>query len=94
MPFDEHKIDRSLVSEASDDKDAGVIVESLVQLAHKLGMSVCAEGVETWRTLSFLRSLHCDRAQGWLISKSLQPSALTTFTKSWGGLGDRGPLEP
>jgi len=87
MPFNELKFDRSLVSEASDDKDAQVIVETIVQLAHNLGMRVCAEGVETWRTLSFLRSLHCDRAQGWLISKSLQPSALTTFTKSWSGIG-------
>jgi EAL domain-containing protein (putative c-di-GMP-specific phosphodiesterase class I)/CheY-like chemotaxis protein len=68
MPFGEMKIDKSLVSRVTASKEASMMVEALISLAHKLGLTVCAEGVEDEQTLVFLNSIGCDGAQGFYIS--------------------------
>ncbi|GKS86583.1 EAL domain-containing protein [Acidovorax sp. SUPP1855] len=71
LPVDELKIDKSFViGMASDDGDEQ-IVRSTIDLAHNLGLSVVAEGVETVSILERLRALHCDDAQGYYISRPL-----------------------
>lgn len=64
FPFDTIKVDKSLVQHAGMNGSGSVIVRSIIALAHELGMDVVAEGVETPEDAKFLRSLHCEYAQG------------------------------
>ncbi len=68
---DEVKIDRSFVRDAASDTSRGAIVKASVELAHTLGCSVVAEGVEDEETLEHLAALGCDRAQGYHMSRPL-----------------------
>ena len=70
-PVDVLKIDRSFVSGLGADPAATVIVSAAINLAHALGLSVVAEGVETEDALITLRALRCDRAQGFYWSRPL-----------------------
>jgi EAL domain-containing protein (putative c-di-GMP-specific phosphodiesterase class I) len=76
LPFRELKIDRSFVAVLEGDPEAVHIVDSVVDLAHGLGLTVTAEGVETVGCLDVLRSVGCDVAQGYYFSKPLPPDAL------------------
>jgi len=69
MPVDIIKIDRSFVNGLGGDEDDTAIVESVVSLAHAVGVSAVAEGVETDAQHSHLRVMGCDHAQGFLWSK-------------------------
>ncbi|MEI6722435.1 MAG: EAL domain-containing protein [Betaproteobacteria bacterium] len=68
-PFDELKIDMVFVRKADTDPAARAIIENSVGLGHSLGMTVVAEGVETASTADWLRSIGCDIAQGYFISR-------------------------
>lgn len=69
LPVDEFKIDRSFVSSLSTAGDDAVIVRSTIDLAHSLGLTVVAEGVEDERTREILIEYGCDCAQGYLFAK-------------------------
>ncbi len=71
LPVDELKIDKSFVMGMESAGDDALIVRSTIDLAHNLGLTVVAEGVETQAILGHLRSLSCDEAQGYAISKPL-----------------------
>ena len=71
LPLNELKIDRSFVQFAHQNRGDGALVRSTVNLAHELGLKVVAEGVEEQACLDFLRSIGCDLAQGYLISKPI-----------------------
>lgn len=79
IPFSELKIDRSFVSEMTDDPESLAIVETVILLGHKLGMKVVAEGVETQSCLEKLRSAHCDIAQGYFICKPKSADEITQW---------------
>jgi EAL domain-containing protein (putative c-di-GMP-specific phosphodiesterase class I) len=79
MPFNELKIDKSLVIELHRSEEAKLIVRSIVDLAHNLGLSVCAEGTETSEAVNFVRTCGCKSTQGYYISKPLAPDALKAF---------------
>jgi EAL domain-containing protein (putative c-di-GMP-specific phosphodiesterase class I)/GGDEF domain-containing protein len=68
----ELKIDRSFVSGVTRTKRNGVIVRSVVDLAHNFGMSVVAEGIEEREEFRFLAALGCDYGQGYYISRPLE----------------------
>jgi len=70
-PVDVLKIDRTFVSGLATDRAATVIVSAAINLAHALGLTVVAEGVETADALVTLRALRCDRAQGYYWSEPL-----------------------
>ena len=74
FPLDELKIDRSFVQQSHRNHADAVLVRSTVELAHELGLKVVAEGVEETECLSYLRSIGCDMAQGYLISRP-EPAA-------------------
>ena len=69
LPLDTVKIDRSFVAELGTSGDAEVIVTSIIAMAHALGLTVVAEGVETEEQLAVLRRLGCDQAQGFYFGK-------------------------
>ncbi|MEA2123864.1 MAG: hypothetical protein QOI80_646, partial [Solirubrobacteraceae bacterium] len=75
FPGDALKIDRSFVDSMGTDPGALQIVRAVVGLAHDLGMSVVAEGVETDWQLELLRDLQCEFAQGFLLARPLDPAA-------------------
>jgi EAL domain-containing protein (putative c-di-GMP-specific phosphodiesterase class I) len=66
-----------------ESKEASIMVEALVQLAHKLNLSVCAEGVESEEALAFLASVACDSAQGFFISRPVPPQDVPTIIRRW-----------
>ncbi len=71
LPFAELKIDRSFVMQLDADPQARHIVDSVIALAHGLGLSVTAEGVETQQCLDVLAAIGCDVAQGYFLSRPL-----------------------
>jgi diguanylate cyclase (GGDEF)-like protein len=71
FPLDELKIDRSFVSGVDTDPDNAAIVIAIIAMAHCLGLSVVAEGVETQAQLEFLKSKSCDECQGFLFAKPM-----------------------
>jgi EAL domain-containing protein (putative c-di-GMP-specific phosphodiesterase class I) len=83
LPFTEVKIDRAFVADASKSRDCRLIIQSIADLAHGLGLTATAEGVETIDQLRLVRELGCDLAQGFLISPPLEPSALKDWRKKF-----------
>lgn len=71
LPVHELKIDRAFVQHLISDSADRTIVESTLGLAHNLGLSVVAEGVEDEETLDWLRDNECEMAQGYFISRPL-----------------------
>jgi len=71
MPFSEIKVDHSLLADAPREPDAQLIVRTIADLAHKLDITVCAEGVETRDMLEFVRAARFDSAQGRLFGASM-----------------------
>ena len=71
LPLDELKIDKSCTMGMSTDASDALIVRSTIELAHKLGLTVTAGGVEDDATLNQLRELGCDAVQGFLLSRPL-----------------------
>ena len=63
------KIDQSFIASMHVDRDDAVIVETVLTLAHGLGLRVVAEGVELTEQLDMLRALGCDEIQGYLIGR-------------------------
>jgi diguanylate cyclase (GGDEF)-like protein len=74
LPVDELKIDRSFVATLGVEGPSMAIVGSLVSLAHGLGLTVVAEGVETEEQLAELRRLGCDSVQGYLLARPAPPA--------------------
>ncbi|MGC3981829.1 MAG: EAL domain-containing response regulator [Steroidobacteraceae bacterium] len=83
MPFSELKIDISFVRDVCHRDEARVMVETMVLLAHKLGLTACAEGVETPEVLDFLAQANCDRVQGYLIGKPMPGHELPAAVAAW-----------
>jgi diguanylate cyclase (GGDEF)-like protein/PAS domain S-box-containing protein len=79
FPFDKIKIDRSFVSDLSEDADAGAIVRAVAGLGRSLGMVTTAEGVETAEQLARLRQDGCTEVQGYLISRPVACDVLLDF---------------
>jgi len=75
--IDTLKIDRSFVSRLGANGENAEIIEAIVVLAHKLGMDIIAEGVETSQQLHYLHQLGCEQIQGYLFSPPLPPSQIT-----------------
>ncbi len=73
VPMNVLKIDRSFINSPGRARDFGAIINTVVQLAHNLHMTVVAEGVETIEQLVLLQSLDCNYGQGYLFSKPLSP---------------------
>ncbi|MBL8359416.1 MAG: EAL domain-containing protein [Rubrivivax sp.] len=86
LPVDELKIDKSfvmgMVQPDGEDGDAK-IVRSTVDLAHNLGLSVVAEGVENAEILDQLYELGCDEAQGYHLSRPLPVDAFVAWARAW-----------
>ncbi|NWD68954.1 EAL domain-containing response regulator [Pseudomonas gingeri] len=70
-PFNELKIDRSLVHGCAQNESLASALQSIVELGRKLGLTTLAEGAETQAELAVLRRIRCDQVQGFLISQAV-----------------------
>jgi EAL domain-containing protein (putative c-di-GMP-specific phosphodiesterase class I) len=77
-PFDSLKIDQRFVSGVTERDDDGTIVRAIIALAHGLGKTVVAEGVETADQLAALGELGCDLAQGYYVGEPRTATPLPT----------------
>jgi diguanylate cyclase (GGDEF)-like protein/PAS domain S-box-containing protein len=80
LPIDTLKIDKSFVAESRDGSKSP-IVEAIMAMAESLNLSVVAEGVETQAQLDYLKTLTCDYAQGYIISRALPASEVLTLIR-------------
>lgn len=87
MPFSELKIDRAFVGTMETDRDARVIVKAIIGLAHTLGLTTVAEGVETEGAMEMLREMGCDVAQGFGIGKPMTAEAFQEWLDARVGIG-------
>ena len=83
MPFNEMKIDKSLVMNVPHSREANTMVGSLIELGHNLGLKICAEGVENRAALDMLAIMGCDRCQGYFISRAIPAADIANFVTQW-----------
>lgn len=76
LPIDTLKIDKSFVDTMLTDKNARIIMDSIVYMVKKLGFETIAEGVETQEQFDYLKSIECDCIQGYLLGKPLPGNEL------------------
>ena len=81
FPLDTLKIDRSFVSDISDDPDDAAIVRAIIALGHTLSLKVVAEGVTTAAQLKFLQAEGCDAIQGFLMSPAIAADAFAELLR-------------
>jgi diguanylate cyclase (GGDEF)-like protein len=79
LPVDELKIDRSFVSELGENPKDEIIVRAIVDLGHRFGLDVTAEGVETEPAWALLAAIGCDAIQGYRLARPLTAEALNAW---------------
>lgn len=79
LPFNELKIDKSFVMDIGNNKEADIIVETLSYLGRKLGLKICAEGIETQAMLEFVKNCGCHLGQGYLFSKPVEEALIANL---------------
>ena len=86
FPFDEIKIDRSVLAHIASadlnlehEKSATLLLKQIITIAHQMDMVVTATGIENSYQLNLLKDLGCDRGQGYFISKLLKPGSIENF---------------
>ncbi len=79
FPVDKLKIDKSFIAQIKENNPEPVIISAIISMAHKLGIQVVAEGVETEMQLNFLRHHQCDEIQGYYFSKPLTVDEIHSF---------------
>ncbi|MDH5517634.1 MAG: EAL domain-containing protein [Gammaproteobacteria bacterium] len=79
LSVNELKIDKSFILNMLDDERNSIIVKSTIEMAHHLGLTVVAEGVENSEVLGLLQSYGCDTIQGFLVSKPLPENDLVVW---------------
>jgi len=83
LPVNELKIDKSFVMNMEHDLGDAKIVRSTVELAHNLGLTVVAEGVESAKAWNILAALGCDEGQGFFIAKPMPEAHFFNWVKGW-----------
>jgi EAL domain-containing protein (putative c-di-GMP-specific phosphodiesterase class I) len=85
LPVDVLKIDRSFVSNLTEEARDAAVVRSAVELAHSLGLGVVAEGVEDEQTYEALRRLGCDFVQGYHVARPAPADEVAAAIAAWNG---------
>ena len=81
FPFDKLKIDQSFIRDIVTDEAAASLATSIISMAHRLGVRVIAEGVETKAQLNFLKDYKCDEIQGFYFSEPLPAETFTNLLR-------------
>jgi diguanylate cyclase (GGDEF)-like protein/PAS domain S-box-containing protein len=83
LPITTLKIDKTFITDLNRDPDDTAITTTVITMAHSLGLTVVAEGVETETQLRFLDHFHCDEIQGHWLSRPVDPEACLQFIRDW-----------
>ena len=78
-PIDTLKIDREVIQEIHSDSRSRIIVQSMIDLASSLDVTVCAEGIEFKEQVHVLSEMNCEFGQGYYFSEPLSAAQLTTL---------------
>jgi diguanylate cyclase (GGDEF)-like protein len=81
LKMDVLKVDRAFTTELARSKEGKVFFQAIVSMAHALGMSVVAEGVETGEQLAILRGLDCNEVQGFYIARPVPPAEMAEMMR-------------
>ena len=79
LPIDTLKIDKEFVGDLTRDPDDEAITATIISMAHSLGLTVVAEGVETAEQLRYLHEHGCDEIQGYLLARPMRPDQCLEF---------------
>jgi EAL domain-containing protein (putative c-di-GMP-specific phosphodiesterase class I) len=82
LVVDKLKIDRSFIKDVTNNQTDAALVGAVISMARRMSLRVVAEGVETQEQFDYLRSLKCDIAQGYYISKPVSADEAAEFFKS------------
>jgi diguanylate cyclase (GGDEF)-like protein len=83
LPLDVLKIDRSFVADIGTTRNASSLVNAILSMAHALGLSCVAEGVEQESQLSFLAVHHCHEVQGFLFARPMAAEDFERWLRNW-----------
>lgn len=93
LPLDRLKIDRSFVCNIEQDAGDALLVRSIIDLGHNLGLKVIAEGIESQNQYDFLNRIGCDEAQGFLFCRPIRGAEVESFIGQQGDTsGKRMPI--
>lgn len=81
LNVDSMKIDKYFIDQLLEPDQTHVITSDIISMAHKLGQTTTAEGVETESQLNYLREHQCDRVQGYFISRPMDEDAALEYLK-------------
>ena len=82
LPFNVLKVDKTFVQDIGVYPSTTRVANMIIEMAHNLGKTVCAEGIETEQQLQYLTDAGCECMQGFLLSKPLNPDQLIAFIKN------------
>jgi diguanylate cyclase (GGDEF)-like protein len=94
IPVDIIKIDQSFIAGLLRDQASSNIVSLIIDLAHKFGLEVVAEGVEDAQTLALITHLNCDQAQGYFYAEPLPEAEFIKWLKNYKPSAAQLPLHP
>ncbi len=83
LPITTLKIDKEFIGDLTHDPDDEAITSTIIAMAHSLGLTVVAEGVETSAQMQFLHHHGCDEIQGYLLSRPLEAEKCLAFVRAW-----------
>jgi EAL domain-containing protein (putative c-di-GMP-specific phosphodiesterase class I)/ActR/RegA family two-component response regulator len=83
LPFCELKIDRAFIANCTTSAESRSIVDVVIDLGHRLGMTVVAEGVEASDALELLADRQCDQAQGYFIARPMPANEVIAWVTAW-----------
>ncbi len=83
LPINTLKIDKEFIGDLTRDADDEAITTTVIAMAHSLGLTVIAEGVETEAQMQFLRGRGCDEIQGYWLSRPLEAASCLSFIRAW-----------
>lgn len=83
LPITTLKIDKTFITDLNRDPDDTAITTTVITMAHSLGLTVVAEGVETETQLRFLDHFRCDEIQGHWLSRPVDPDQCLRFIRAW-----------
>jgi diguanylate cyclase (GGDEF)-like protein len=94
FPVDSLKIDRSFISQLSENPEGETLLRTLVQLGKALTIETLAEGIEQEHELTLLQEERCDSGQGFLFARPLDVQAVEAFFANWQGGEQAEPASP
>lgn len=90
IPYSEMKLDQSFIRNATRDREARAIVESSIELGHKLGLKVVAEGIEKQEDWDLISDMACDEGQGYFIARPMPGDQIPAWLRHWNSCLGRG----